>query len=126
MSEQLTIKEVKVDVHQEVYEGFRVKVLLPDIGMFINGVRVYPPNPKHPDKWVVYTPEYGERQKGKRPKRAVEFSSKLPLWHMVVEACIEAIKEYTAGDPTSDYHSVKDVVLDDIDDAPIDLSLIPY
>lgn len=121
MHDQLTIKEVKVEVHKEIHEGWRVKLLIPSVGLYINGMRVYPPNEKHPNEWVVITPSYG---KG----RIVEFNPHLELWGLVRDACIDAVKEHTAGDPVPPaYHRTsQDVVPDDIDDKPIDLSEIPF
>lgn len=123
MSDQLTIKEVSVEVHKEIYEGWRVKLLIPSIGLYINGMRVYPPNDKHPDKWIVLTPTY-PNGKG----RIVEFNPNLELWKLVQERSIEAVKEHTVGDPVPPaYHrTTQDVVIDDIDDKPIDLSEIPF
>lgn len=118
MHEQLIIKEVKVEVHKPIYEGFRVKLLFPSIGLFINGTRVYPPNPKHPDDWIVLTPTYGNSK-----KRIVEFNPHLELWEIVTAKCIEAVKEYTAGDQVSPKYQI-DVVLEDIVDNPIDWSKI--
>lgn len=118
MHEQLIIKDVVVQVHKEVHEGFRVKLLIPSIGLFVNGIRVYPPNPKHPEEWTVLTPAFGNSK-----QRTVEFNPHLELWGIVREKCIEAVKEHTAGDPVPPNYQ-QDVVLKDIPDGPIDWSKV--
>lgn len=116
MHEQLIIREVKVEVHKEVYEGFRVKLLFPSIGLFIEGTRVYPPNQKHPGEWIVYTPTYGASR-----KPIVSFNPHLELWGIVKDKCIEAVKEYTAGDPIPPNYQ-QDEVTEVIPDGPVDWS----
>ena len=121
MDSQVIIKEVRAEVHKEIHEGFRVKLLMHDIGLFINGIRVYPPNEKHPDKWVVLTPSIMKA-------RIIELNPSLPLWGMIQKACIDAVSEYKQGNPTPSSYSnqSKDVVPEDIDDGPIDFSSIPF
>lgn len=109
---------VEAEVHKAVGEGFRVKALINGIGQYINGMMVYPPNPKHED-WVVYTPTVGK-------SRIVEFRGEAPIWKQIRDACIVAVKAYGNEDALQQksYHP-KDVVIDDIPDDPIDLSEIP-
>lgn len=116
---QLTLKEVKAAVHKEIHEGYRVKLLLPDIGMFINGFRVYPPNDKHPDSWIVLTPTLPPTK-----VRVVEFNPSLPLWLWVQTVCIDVVKEHMGYIDKPKHH--KDVVLEDIEDKPIDFSGVPF
>lgn len=121
MDNQLTIKEVKAQFHKEIHEGFRVKILIPDIGLYINGTRVYPPNAKHPDKWVVLTPSIMKT-------RIIELNPNLPLWGMIQKACIDAVSEYKLSNstPSSSGTQGRDVVPEDIPDGPIDFSEIPF
>ena len=69
--------------------GYRVKlfVLEPDLGFFINGMVVCPPNDKVAE-WVVYTPKVGNA-------RIVEFNGKeSKLWPEIQIVCLDAVKEY--------------------------------
>jgi len=108
---------VSAEVHQGVRTkygtAYRVKVFVPDHGLFINGMMVYPPNADHPD-WAVLPPGM-PRQPG---KFVVEFNKSLPLWLEIEEKCLEAAQlEHS--------YSKKDVVITDIPDGPITLDDIP-
>lgn len=74
--------------------GHRVKVLVldSDLGFYINGMVVYPPDgDKHMD-WTVYTPRVGNA-------RIIEFAAKTSkLWPEIKEACIDAVKEQLRHD----------------------------
>ena len=80
--------------------GYRVKLLLIDHGIFINGMVVYPPSPKSED-WTVYTPATKSSYKEK-PARIVEFDAKPTLWAEVQEACIDAVRLYLADNDIKD------------------------
>lgn len=80
--------------------GYRVKLLLIDYGIFINGMVVYPPSPKSED-WAVYTPATKNSYKAK-PARIVEFDAKTTLWAEVQEACIDAVRLYLADNKPED------------------------
>lgn len=116
----------QASVHKPLNDGFRVKAEEHNIGMFINGMVVFPPNEKH-DDWKVMTPasKYGFRY-----VHYVEFNSKLPLWQELYIACVEAVKLYLANDNSEGSNSYVsasgDVVLTDIEDKPINLSEIPF
>lgn len=76
---------------------------------------IYPPDDDHRE-WSVLTPA---RPAGRgKYARIVEFNKKMPLWDEVYEACVNAVK--------LEMSQSQDVVLDDIDDGPIDLSDIPF
>ena len=76
---------VEVDFHKEIDNGIRVKVRLPRLGLYLNGVRVFRPTA---DKdWAVYP---ASTWVGNRWARMTEFDTKLPLWQAIRTACIEA------------------------------------
>ena len=105
--------------------GFRVKVLVPDHGFYINGMMVYPPNADHPE-WGVMPPGM-PRQPG---KFVVEFNKKHTLWFQVEMRCLEVAKEYESEmarlePPSKTQPFKKDVVIEDIPDEPITLDDIP-
>lgn len=90
MSKPVYIIEAKV--HMPIgHGGYRVKVWFPDMGMYINGVLVFPPNEKY-DHWGVMTPQFSGGR-GKKSK-AIEFDGKSELWHEFTEAAIRAVKLY--------------------------------
>jgi hypothetical protein len=75
--------------HGEFF-GHRVKVLVldDDLGFFINGMVVCPPETSKTGGWEVYTPKAGNA-------RIIEFNGKKSkLWPEIKDACIDAAKEY--------------------------------
>ncbi len=117
--------EVAQQVSTRYGTGYRVKVFIPDHGIYINGMMVYPPNVDH-EEWGV-TPPGIPRQPG---KFVVEFNKKHTLWAQVEVKCIEAAQEFeneTARlePPTNKQSYTKDVVIEDIPDRPITLDDIP-
>lgn len=106
---------IEASVHKELENGYRVKVSLPELGMYINGMMVFPPTEDHED-WGVFTPA----QRAGRGKyvHLVEFNKKLPLWEHVFDACVDAVKAELSI-------TQKDVVPEDIPDT-ISFDNIPY
>lgn len=78
---------VEASVHKSMGDGWRVKVSVLDLGMYINGMVVYPPNEKH-EEWMVLTPAK-PAGRGKYA-RIIEFNKNLPLWGHIETACIDA------------------------------------
>ncbi len=63
----------------------KIKILDPDLAMYINGMVVFTPDgDKHPE-WTVYTPKAGNA-------RIVEFAKSSTLWKEIQEACIDVVK----------------------------------
>lgn len=93
--------------------GYRVKVWDKELGFYINGMMVYPPNPKYPE-WGVMPPGV-PRAPG---KFVIEFNKKLPLWNEIAEKCIEVAQ--------IEHSNTQDVVITDIPDGPITLEDIPF
>lgn len=110
---------VEAEVHKEanVAGGFRVKVSVINLGLYINGMMVYPPNEeKNQGNWMVLTPA---RRAGRgRWVHMVEFNKKLPLWEEIYDACVDAAK--------LEHQFSKDVVIEDIPEGPVDFSDIPF
>lgn len=107
---------VEAEVHKEIPQGYRVKAKVLDIGIYINGIVVMPPNG---DKdWAVYPPS--QRAGRGKYRYIVEFNKQLPLWDEIYDACVDAVKLEMSLDK-------KDVVITDFDeDAPITLDDIPF
>ena len=82
--------EAEAEVHKPVGAGYRVKALVHDLGIYINGMMVFPPNDEH-DEWAVYPPLLGRAGRGKY-RYTVEFNKQAPLWEAIYEACIEAVQ----------------------------------
>jgi hypothetical protein len=96
--------------------GYRVKVWDKELGIYINGMMVYPPNSKYPE-WGVVPPGV-PRQKG---KFVVEFNKQLPLWEEVKARCIEVAqvehlqkKDEVVDEVVTDFDEEKPISLDDI------------
>lgn len=89
----MKLHTVEAAVHKPVGNGYRVKVSIIDLGIYINGMMVYPPNEEH-DNWSVLTPA---RPAGRgKYARIVEFNKKSPLWEHIYDACVDAVKLYSA------------------------------
>jgi hypothetical protein len=83
---------ISVEYHTELKGGsHRVKVSLIDLGMYINGFRVFPPTDGH-DDWWVFPPQLPGR--GKKSITIVEFKKSEPLWGEIVDKCIACVQEY--------------------------------
>lgn len=89
----MKLHTVEATVHKKYGKGYRVKVSILDLGIYINGMMVYPPNEEH-ESWSVLTPA---RPAGRgKYARIVEFNKKLPLWEHVYDECVAAVKLYEA------------------------------
>ena len=108
---------VEAEVHRELKQGYRVKVSILDLGVYINGMVVFQPNEDHTE-WSVMTPAL-RSGKGKYT-HVVEFNKKMPLWEEVYLQCVDAVKLHI-----SDGRAL-DVVITEIDDGPINLDDIPF
>lgn len=107
---------VEASVHKQYGEAYRVKVSVLDLGIYINGMMIYPPNQDH-EEWAVLTPA---RPAGRgKWARIVELNKKKPLWEHIYEACVDAVKLEMAN-------VSKDVVIDDIPEGPISFDDIPF
>ncbi|HET9850465.1 MAG TPA: hypothetical protein VFP35_02465 [Candidatus Saccharimonadales bacterium] len=104
---------IEAEVHMPLDKGFRVKVSDKVLGIFINGMVVFPPDGEH--DWAVYPPN--QRNKFGKYIPIVQFNTHLPLWEEIFEACVDQVKLYIADS--------KDVVVTDIPDGPITLDDIP-
>ncbi len=103
---------IEVQVHMELKVGYRVKILLLDLGCYINGARVFPPKDDH--DWTLYPPQ---QKVGSKYIDVVEFDHNTSLWEEMYKTSIDAVKQYIADS--------KDVVIEDIPDRPLTLDDIP-
>ncbi len=106
---------IEAQVHMPLEKGYRVKASVLDLGIYINGMVVFPPNEEH-DYWSVNEPSQKTRY-GKWFK-TIEFDHKQSLWLEIHEACVEAVQLYISD--------TKDVVITDIPEGPITLDDIPF
>lgn len=102
---------LSAEYHKQVKNGaYRIKISLPELGMYINGILAYPPSAERKE-WVVYPPAQ-HLGRGKYIT-LLEFNKKLPLWQEIESACIDEAKNVSLQS--------KDILIDDISDEPIDL-----
>lgn len=83
---------VEGEVHKQLANGayrVKVKVLNPELALYINGMVVFPASDKFPE-WTVYTPKAGNA-------RIIEFAKSSTLWEEIQEACIDAVKLHTSN-----------------------------
>lgn len=112
----MKVYNIEAEVHKQLSFGYRVKVSVLDIGLYINGMVVFPPNKEH-DYWTVKPPAM-RAGRGKY-SYITEFNKKLPLWEEIFDSCVDAVKLEQSYD--------KDRVTTVFDeDAPITLKDIPF
>lgn len=107
------LHNIEAQVHKPLEKGYRVKVSILDLGIYINGCVVFPPNGEHTN-WAVYPPK---QQVFGNYIPIVEFNKKLTLWQEIFDTCVDEVKLYLSES--------KDVVIRDIPDGPITLDDIP-
>lgn len=108
--------EVHKTVSTTVGTAYRVKVSIFDLGMYINGMMVYPPNARF-DQWGV-TPPSRLAGRGKYA-HIVEFNKKEALWEEIYDKCVEVAQ--------LEYSQSKDEVITDFDESePINFDSIPF
>lgn len=107
---------IEAKVHMELAKGYRVKLSILSLGIYVNGMVVFSPNEEH-NYWSVHEPS--QRNRFGKYFKTVEFDHKTPLWKEICETCVEAVQLYISES--------KDVVITDFDiDAPISLDDIPF
>ena len=108
--------EAEVAPSSATSKGIRVKVWDKELGFYINGMMVYPPNPKYPEWGVVPPSRLSVRG---RYMYYVEFDKKKQLCKEVYDKCVEVAQ--------IDYANNQDVVITDFDEnEPINLADIPF
>lgn len=73
---------------------YMVKVSFPEVGMYINGIKVVP-SKNNEGEYKVYAPAYST---GKGWKQHLEFSGNSELWALISEEAIKAVHEYQVVD----------------------------
>ncbi len=79
--------DVSVEIHQAITNGWRLKVTLPTLGMYINGFRAYP-SKKEVGAWAIYPPS---QKVGSRFVAVMEFDKSMPLWDEIERAAKIAV-----------------------------------
>lgn len=83
---------VQVEVRGEVPNGgYRLKVSVLELGMYIDGFRAYPSS-KYSGTWYVTPPSTNIG--GNRYKSVVEFDKSKQFWASIADACSKAVDEY--------------------------------
>lgn len=111
---------VEAEVHKPLAKGYRVKASIKSLGMYINGIVVFPPDAKS-NKWEFRSPA---QKNGIRWSSIIEFDTSFPIWKEITEECFRAVREYTGYNsntpPAQNSNRTLDVVPEDIDEEPID------
>ncbi len=93
----MSVYDVRVEYRGELPKGgHRLKVCVLNLGMYIDGFRVYP-SKKVEGTWVVYQPSTKIGNNGY--KDVVEFAKNKPLWKEIAEACEQYIDIHTTTEP---------------------------
>lgn len=80
---------VEAEVHMPIKDGYRLKVSVHALGMYVNGWQMYP-SKKHRFGWQSKPPYYTVKNKVYYP---LEFNKKEQLWKDIELACIRAVEE---------------------------------
>lgn len=87
--------DVRVEVRGELpKDGIRLKVSIPDLGIYIDGFRGYP-SQKVEGTWTIYPPSV---RVGGGYKDVVEFNKKKSLWREIAEAGLQTIEIYESAE----------------------------
>lgn len=112
--------EAKVYTGNTLTNSYFVKVTFLNAGMYINSFAVQPS--KYGGTLWVQPPKHYQAN---RWAFTVEFDKSGPLWKIIEAKCLEAVDVYK-NERGIIIKPSRDVVLDDIDNEPIDLSSIPF
>lgn len=83
---------IEVQVWGEIRGGYRLKVSVLDLGLFINGWRLLKPTS---DKdWWLQAPSH---RVGNRWVNTAEFDTSKSLWQEIYSECLDAVKAYEAS-----------------------------
>lgn len=107
---------VEAMVHKPVGKGYRVKVWIEALGLYLNGAVVFPNTRDDGEKWVMFPPSYtiGKNRKAFYP---VEFDRKLTLWQELSSTAILAVEKFIdAGEPAHN-HPADDIFSDPLLDS---------
>jgi hypothetical protein len=91
----MTLHSIEVEVRAEITNGYRLKVSVLDLGLYMDGFRVMRSD-KNANGWWVQPPAVLARGKW-RP--TPEFNKSLTLWQEIEQACIEVVSEYIRNEP---------------------------
>lgn len=79
---------VSVDIHQAIPKnGWRMKVTVASLGIYINGFRAYP-SKKEAGSWAIYPPS---QPVGSRFVPVIEFDKSMPLWDEIETKAKQAV-----------------------------------
>jgi hypothetical protein len=88
--------DVHIEIRGEVPKGgYRLKVSVLDLGMYIDGFRAYP-SKQVEGTWAIYAPSTAIG--GNRYKDVIEFAKTKQLWAEIAAACEEAIEIHTSAE----------------------------
>jgi hypothetical protein len=82
--------DVRVEVHKQLANGFRLKVSIPSIGMYVNGFRALPP--RGDKDWWIIPPQ---QRIGSRWITMIEFDTHNDLWTEIHQVCIKAVQDFS-------------------------------
>ena len=93
-----TIHSISVEVRAAIKDGYRLKVSVLDLGLYIDGFRAVRSD-RNMSGWWVQPP--ATNVKGKW-LTTPEFDKSCTLWQEIEQACLEAVKEAERSDDGTD------------------------
>ncbi len=104
---------IDVEIAQSISNGYRVKISVLDLGMYLNGCLLLESD-RNTSGWSLLPPTYQVNSKRYHP---VEFNKRERLWVEMEHACIEQVQyaDHETRRPLAN-NGKKDVVITDIDD----------
>ncbi len=92
----MTIHSISVEVRAAIKDGYRLKVSVLDLGLYIDGFRAVRSD-RNMSGWWVQPP--ATNVKGKW-LTTPEFDKSCTLWQEIEQACLEAVREAERNDDT--------------------------
>lgn len=100
-------------------DRYYARITFLGIGLFLNSFSVMPSRYEGQEYWV----QPPKQKTGVAWKTIAEFDRSYPLWDIIEQKILEAVKHYKSDMPLP---RIKDVVVEDIPDDPITLDDIPF
>jgi hypothetical protein len=92
----MTLHSIDVEVRAAIKDGYRLKVSVLDLGLYMDGFRAVRSD-RNTGGWWVQPPAVNVKGKW---RSSPEFDKSLTLWQEIEQMCLEAVSEATRDDDT--------------------------
>lgn len=119
MNIEPSLIEAEVYFSDPLKDRYFIKISFLGTGMYINSFSVQPSKFEDSPYWL----QPPKHRQGMRWIPTVDFAKGYPLWQIIEEKAIKAVEQYKLDIPSP---NSKDVVLEDIDDKPINFDNLSF